>query len=338
MRTGIVFFVLLLLSSQVPAADRVVLFEDFTNSGCNPCWVAEPSVNAFVNANLPNGNLAVIRCHVNWPSPSDPIYLANPTEQTVRKAQYGISGVPTFKFDGILNGSSGNLQAVFDSRASVPAIIDIEVARNGDASSGTLSIMIVAEEDPQWTVPMMVWPILVEDNIPGAGYWSGSVFEQAFRDNLLGYYGEEISFDGPYPDTIYVDADYEISASWDADELYLATFIQCAYQYQLHEVENAHWAKFMDLETGIEDAGWNGWQEPVLSVGPNPSPGTFSISAIMPGNTGGTVEVFDLSGRTIASGAAASMQSVTVDESGIYLVRLSTPEGMHATESVAVVR
>lgn len=338
MRTGLVIIWLLLLSSVLFAADRVVLFEDFTNSGCGPCWSAEPTVNAFVNSNLPNGNLAVIRCHVNWPSPSDPIYLANPTEQNVRKAQYGVSSVPYFKFDGIINGSSGNLQSAFDSRASVPAIIDIEVARNGDESSGSISIMIVAEEDPEWTVPMMVWPILVEDNVPGAGYWSSSVFEQAFRDNLLGFYGEEIAFDGPYPDTIYVDADYEISASWDVNELHLATFVQCAYQYQLHEVENAHYAKFLDLEMGIDDGQWNGWQEPVLSVGPNPSPGTFSVSAIIPGNGNGAVEVYSLSGRTVASGPLQEMQTVTVDESGIYLVRLTTEEGMSVTESVAVVR
>ncbi len=338
MKTGFVVISLLLFYSVLFAADRIVLFEDFTNSGCSPCWSAEDSVNAFVNRNVPNGNLAVIRCHVNWPSPTDPIYLANPTEQTVRKAQYGVSSVPYFKLDGIINGSSFNLQSIFDSRAAVPAIIEIKVARNGDESSGTISIMIVAEENPEWTVPMMVWPILVEDNIPGAGYWSGSVFEQAFRDNLLGYYGEEISFEGPYPDTIYVDADYEIDSAWDVNELHLATFVQCAYQYQVHEVENAHYAKFLDLQMGLEEGLWNGWQEPVLSVGPNPSSGTFAINAFVPENCSGTVEVFSLAGRKVASGSIEEMHSVTVDESGVYIVRLRSNEGLAVTESVAVVR
>ncbi len=338
MKTSFYVIFLLTFSSVLFAADRIVLFEDFTNSGCSFCWSAEDSVNAFVDRNLPDGNLAVIRCHVNWPSPSDPIYLANPTEQTVRKAQYGISGVPALKFDGIMNGSSSNLQSMYNSRVSVPAIIDIEVARNGDESSGTISIMIIAEEDPEWTVPMMVWPILVEDNVPGAGYWSGSVFEQAFRDNLLGYYGEEISFEGPYPDTIYVDADYQIDAAWDVNELHLATFIQCAYQYQLHEVENAHYAKFLDLQMGLEEGQWNGWQEPVLSVGPNPSSGTFAVNAILPGNGHGTVDVFNLAGRTIASGSVEDMQNVAVNEAGIYLVRLTSDEGVSVTKSVAVIR
>lgn len=328
----------LLAASSALAADRVVLLEDFTNSGCGPCWAVEDSVNSFVNRNLPNGNLAVIRCHVNWPSAGDPIYTANPTEQNIRKAQYGVSGVPYFKFDGVVNGSGSNLQPGFNNRVSVPAILDIEVARNGDETSGTISIMLIAEEDPLWTVPMMVWPILVEDNVPGAGYWSGSVFEQAFRDNLLGYYGEEISFTGPYPDTIYVDADYQVDPKWVADELYLATFVQCGYQYQLHEVENAHWAKFLDLETGIENGGWNGWTQPVLSVGPNPSPGTFAVNAMVPGSGNGSIEVYSLAGRVVASGAVNDLKTVTVDESGIYIVRLSTDEGLWVTESVAVIR
>lgn len=338
MKRTFLILTILLVPSLMFSADRVVLFEDFTNSGCNPCWGIEDSLNAFVNNNLPNGNLAVIRSHVDWPSATDPIYLANPTEQNVRKAQYGISSVPTLKFDGIMNASSTNLQSIFNTRAAVPAIIGIEVARNGDTSSGIVSIMVYAEEDPQWTVPMMVWPILVEDNVPGAGYWAGSVFEQAFRDNLFTYFGEQIEFEGPYPDTVYVEAEYTISPSWDVNELYLATFVQCAYNVQNDEVENAHWSKFLDLQTGIEGSGWNGWDEPVLSVGPSPCAGTFSISAMLPDGSSGTVEVFDLSGRTVASGTACDLESVTVNESGIYLVRLTSDQGISVTESVAVIR
>ncbi len=334
----VAIFMLALLASLSLAAERVVLFEDFTNSGCGPCWNYETQVNNFINNNLPSGRLCAIRPHVNWPASNDPIYVANPTEQTVRKAQYGVSSVPYYKIDGILNASASNFQALYNQRLAVPAIIAIDVARNGDAVSGTLSFRIIAEEDPQWTVPMMLWPIIVEDNIPGVGYWSGSTFEQAFRDNVLGYYGEELVFEGPYPDTIFVDADYTIASTWDVNELHLATFVQCAYQAQQHEVENCNWAKFLDIETGIGDAGWENSNNLVLSVGPNPSTGSFSVTAAVPGNMNGTVEVFNIAGRLVFSAPAGEMQNITVDESGIYLVRLSTSDGMSVTESVAVIR
>lgn len=329
---------LLALASISFAAQRVVLFEDFTNSGCGPCWNVETQINAFIAANIGSGNLCVVRPHVNWPSASDPIYLANPTEQTVRKAQYGVSSVPYFKMDGIVSVSASNLQTPFNQRLAVPAIIAIDVARNGDAESGTLSFRIIAEEDPQWTVPMMLWPIIVEDNVPGTHYWSSSVFEQAFRKNVFGYYGEEITFEGPFPDTIYTEVEYSINSNWDVDELHLATFVQCTYTANEHEVENAHWAKFLDLETGISEESWGNSNRVLLSVGPNPSNGTFAISAVLPENTLGNIEVFDLSGRTVVSGTVAEMQNISIDESGIYLVRLSTTEGLSATQSIAVIK
>ncbi len=338
MKNGFVFVLLVVLTTVSTAAQRVVLFEDFTNIGCGPCWNVENQVNAFVNANLPSGNLCVIRTHVNWPAANDPIYLANPTEQNVRKAQYGVSGVPYFKMDGILNVNANSLQTPFNQRVAVPAIIAIDVARNGDETSGTFSFRIIAEQDPEWTVAMNLWPIIVENNIPGVGYWSGSVFEQAFRDNVLGYYGEELVFEGPYPDTIFTEAVYEVASSWDVNELYLATFVQCTYQASLHEVENCHWAKLLDIETGIGDGEWGNSDDLFLSIGPNPSSGAFNISAVLPGNSTGTVEVFNLAGRVITSGSATEMQSVSVDEAGIYLVRLSTSDGLSVTESVAVIR
>jgi hypothetical protein len=337
-KMGIVSLCLVILASISIAADRCVLFEDFTNSGCGPCWSVETQVNAFVNANLSSGNLCVIRTHVNWPAANDPIYLANPTEQTVRKAQYGVSSVPYFKIDGILNAGAGNFQTLFDQRVSVPAVIAIDVARIGDEASGTLSFRIIAEEDPGWTVPMMLWPILVEDNIPGVGYWAGSVFEQAFRDNLLGPYGEEITFDGTFPDTVYADANYAVDPSWDANELYLATFVQCAYQYSEHEVENCNWAKFLDIQTGIGEAEWNRTDAPFLSASPNPSNGEFSIAAVLPENSTGTVQVFNLAGRMVYSGSATEPSTVSVTESGVYLMRLTTSQGASVTGSIVVIR
>lgn len=329
---------LVFFASRVIAAERCVLFEDFTNSGCSPCWNVESQVNSFVNANLSSGNLCVIRTHVNWPAANDPIYLANPVEQNVRKVQYGVSSVPYFKIDGILNASAGNLQALFDQRVNIPAIIDIDVARNGNEMSGTFSFRIIAEEDPEWTVPMVLWPILVEDNIPGVGYWTGSVFEQAFRDNVLGYYGEEITFDGSFPDTVYMSADYSINPSWNAEELHLATFVQCSYTQNEHEVENCHWAKFLDLQTGIDQFGWNSPDSPLLSVGPNPSNGQIDISASLPMNSTGTVEVYNLTGRLLFSRSAADTNTLSIDEPGVYLVRLTTSQGISVTESIAVIR
>lgn len=336
---GIIGFASVMVSLLF-AANRVVLFEDFTNSGCGPCWTIEPQVNAFVNSNIGSGNLAVIRVHVNWPSPSDPIYNANPTEQNVRKAQYGVSSVPFLIFDGVLISNAALLQNHFNLRRNVPSVIDILVARNGDDVSGSISIRLIAEEEPPWqeNTVMKLWPILVEDNVPGVGYWAGSVFEQAFRDNLLGPFGETVTFSPPYPDTIFVDAEYTISPSWDANELYLATFLQCTYQQSDREVPNANWGKFLDIPTGIAEGFPTNPAHPVLLVSPNPSSGTFQAVSMIPDGTSGTVQVYDLSGRLAASAPANGVHGFSVDVPGVYLVRLTTDRGDGVVRRLVVLR
>ncbi len=329
---------LLITASLAPAADRVVIFEDFTNSGCSPCWNIETQINAFVASHIASGTLAVIRTHVNWPSAGDPIYLANPTEQTVRKAQYGVQSVPYLIFDGIQVTAAPSLESHFNNRLNTPAYIDIMVARNGDETSGTVSIRIIAEQEPQWQegTVMRVWPILVEDNIPGVGYWAGSVFEQAFRDNLLGPYGEVVEFAAPYPDTIFVDAEYTVAPSWDANSLFLATFLQCTYQQGDHEVPNADWQKFLDIPQGLED-GFTPFG-PVLTVTPNPGSGAFTAFSVLPEGSTGTLQVFDLAGRTVLTSPAGEQTGFALAESGVYFVRLLTDTGTSVIRTIAVIR
>jgi len=318
------------------AADRVVLFEDFTNSGCGPCWSVESQVNSFVNSHLAAGDLATMRVHVNWPASNDPIYLANPTEQNARKAVYGVSSVPTFKMDGILTPSAYTLQNAFNTRAAVPTYLDIHVVRNGDDQTGIIGVRLIAEQDLENQANMRIFSVIVENNVPGAGYWSGSVFEQAFRDNLAAFpYGELVEFTGPYPDTLYFEFDYDITA-WVNDELYLTTFVQ-QIGPSSKEVMNAHWAKFMDLVTGIggDDPAF---AEPMLLTGPNPCNGAISVTPLLPDGVQGTLSVYDITGRILGSAPAGEQNSFDVDEAGIYFVRLVTDTGAHVTESVTVLR
>lgn len=329
---------LMATASIALAADRVVLFEDFTNSGCSPCWNIESQINAFVASHIASGTLAVVRTHVNWPSAGDPIYVANPTEQTVRKAQYGVQSVPYLIFDGIQVTAAPSLESHFTNRLNTPSYIDILVARNGDEASGTVSIRVIAEQEPQWQegTVMRVWPILVEDNVPGVGYWAGSVFEQAFRDNLLGPYGEVVEFAAPYPDTVFIDAEYTVAPAWSASDLYLATFLQCTYQQSDHEVPNADWQKFMDIPQGVEE-GFTPFG-PVLTVTPNPGSGVFTAVSILPEGTTGTLQVFDITGRTVFTAPASGQTGFSLAGTGVYFVRLLADDGTSVTRTIACVR
>ncbi len=319
------------------SADRVVLMEEIVNSGCGFCWMEEPAIQEFVNQYLPSGNLGVIRVHCDYPNPLDPIYAANPIEQDVRKAHYNVTTQPYIIFDGVLEPVDGDLATAFLARLEEQSIISIQVARQGELNDGTISIMVIAEEDPNWECPMMVWPIIVEDGIPGVGYWTYSVFDQAFRDNLFGYFGQQIEFQGSYPDTIFVDAPYTIDPGWDVNQLYLCTILQSSYQSADDEVKNINWTKFIDIPMGISDS------EPSLDnitmdIFPNPSPCTFLLNSTIPDNSVGEILVFDIHGRVLHRETASATTSFTLSNPGLYFVSLTVPGYNIVTKSITVIR
>jgi hypothetical protein len=318
------------------AAERVVLVEDFTNSGCGPCWSFEPTLNSFVNSHLAAGDIAVIRVHTNWPSATDPVYLANPVEQQARWGFYNVSGVPTVKVDGILNGYPG-IAAAYTSRASVPCYLDIYVCRNpsADPDTGVVSIRLIAEQGLGAAATTRVFATLVEDGVTGAGYWSGSEFEQAFRDNLLGPAGPVVEFSEPFPDTVFVEADYALNPSWDPASLHLVVFVQEYAAAPNKEVMNSFYGTFLDLPTGIGDgAAPSG---PGINLVENPCRGMIRFCAdLIPGQAA-IAEVFDLSGRCVGETVVSGDEEAgfEVREAGVYLIRVVTGTAS-STRSVVV--
>lgn len=330
MKIALVLISVLSLSSI--AADRVVLVEDFTNSGCGPCWSLEPTLNAFVNSHLAAGNIAPIRVHVNWPSPTDPIYLANPGEQNARKSFYNITGVPTVKFDGVLTGTS-NLEGSFNTRYAVPSYLDILVCRNGTAQTGVMSIRLIAEQDLGAEATMRLFCTIVEDDVPGAGYWSSTVFEQAFRDNIFGVAGPVVEFTAPYPDTLFFEAPYS-TTGWVAANLSVATFVQ-EYSTSHKEVMNASYENFLGLPTGIAQGGEASGTS--ITLEENPCAGVFAGTVSLAAGPG-VLSVYDLTGRQVTStdvSDGASFEGV-LPASGIYILRLTGGDESTAVRRLVV--
>lgn len=79
-------------------ADRLVLFEEFTNSGCGPCAKFAPGVDSLLIVRL--GDVVSIKYHVNYPDPRDPFYLNEQDNLDIRRNFYDISGVPSVVLDG----------------------------------------------------------------------------------------------------------------------------------------------------------------------------------------------------------------------------------------------
>jgi len=108
---------------------RVVLLEQFSNSGCPPCAVSTPPVLAHVENN-PATTMA-IAYHTSFPY-RDSMYFENPVDANARVAYYSVSGVPFSIVDGNAFRSTtssllNQLSTTFANRQNVAPNYQIEI-------------------------------------------------------------------------------------------------------------------------------------------------------------------------------------------------------------------
>ena len=249
---------------------------------------------------------------------------------------YGTGYTPSFFCDGVwenIGWDQAACEAAINSRLNVPSILDIDVSVGGDATSGVVYYNITAEEDLQAGGLVRILSALVESDISANSSWggyNGQTIHWIPRISPLGNAGITLNFEGPYPQTISVQGEYTIDPSWDFENMGIVVFVM---DYEDKEVFNAYYEVDLNSIMGIE----SGAEALSMTVGPNPSSGQFSALCSIPDGGTGTVEVFDLSGRTVAA-APSSSADFSVDRSGLYLVRLTSPQGGSITRSVAVTR
>jgi hypothetical protein len=127
---------------EVLAGKKVVLIEDFANVSCEPCVISN-SILKLVREEYGSDNLVIIKYPTNFPSPSDPFYLANPEDANSRINFYQIFAAPTVIIDGterpIATDSIDIKERIEQNLLETPGI-NIEV---GDSISAEQYISIV---------------------------------------------------------------------------------------------------------------------------------------------------------------------------------------------------
>ncbi len=116
---------------------RTALYEEFTSSTCSPCATFN---STYFTANFLNNNagkFSLIKYQMSWPDPGDPYYTA---EGGVRRAYYGVSGVPTLFIDADegTHFDTDDLQTDLDNETAKPAFFDLNATHQ--ISGNTISI------------------------------------------------------------------------------------------------------------------------------------------------------------------------------------------------------
>lgn len=249
---------------------------------------------------------------------------------------YGTGYTPSFMCDGVWENIGWNQslsESAINSQLSTPAYVDIDVSVGGDATAGVIYYNITAEQDLQAGSLIRILSVLVESDIQGNSSWgvyNGKTLHWIPRTSPLGNAGKTLDFTGPYPQTISLLGEYTIDPDWNYENMGIVTFVM---DYETKEVFNAYYEDDLSNIMGIEETAG----QVSLTVGPNPSAGNFSTLCTLPEGQSCTVEVFDVTGRSVASSNSANTD-FSVDRAGLYIVRLTTDNGEMITESVAVTR
>jgi hypothetical protein len=297
--------------AQVP---RRVLVEEFTNTGCPPCALSDPWMNAFQSENI--DKIAVLKFHTQGPDATDPYYNANKTDGNPRANYYSVSGVPTVTMDGAnafnpASAGQAGIQDVFDGTLSdsptSPFEITIVQEKTADSIIATISVKAVgtvpsetdlrlacvfAEKYDKFTGSngMPSYDYIVRKTLPGVSQTTGEITATAKYPNLSIAMGETKTFR-------YAA---KIGSTWHSTQLITVAFIQGAASKTVYQ---SNWTVPSISATFSDIAAFNitpvAIQMGVAIKNSTSSPQTVSVGYSSPGTPAGWA--FDYTGLTNGS-------------------------------------
>ena len=158
-----------LTGTPAPDRPRLVLFEEFTNTSCDPCAEFSPALDQTVFDRM--GEMVTITYHWNFPSATDPFYLQNPTDVLQRANFYGISGVPALFVDGQHAGAWGyenQLGTYIDISSQVESTANLYTQASIDADNQLHLQWQVACLTPQADHDLRLFAAVVEERLEQA--------------------------------------------------------------------------------------------------------------------------------------------------------------------------
>ncbi|MGQ9603991.1 MAG: T9SS type A sorting domain-containing protein [bacterium] len=238
-----IFLLLLVVAFVLPlfGAQRVVLVEQFTNSGCPGCNAIKDTMSVIYEEMCNQGKIVPIAFHGWWPSGNDPFYLFNPSEIEARFYYYaGLPPwqdyfyVPSFRFEGkyLKDPSDFNtydewyayFRSTVDSLFNIPSPIRIEITRNAfsaDSDSVYVDFDVIAEEDVQYNMSLYLAVTEWRHRYP----YPVGAHDHAFRDFVPDSDGYQISGMSS-GDSLHFEWAYVVDPEYRPDRLITNIFVQ----------------------------------------------------------------------------------------------------------------
>ncbi|MBA3970777.1 MAG: T9SS type A sorting domain-containing protein [Bacteroidetes bacterium] len=321
--------ILIFFSMGASAQQRIVLIEQFTNSGCPPCATSTPTILNYVDANP--SDVVAIAYHTSFPY-NDSMYFENPVQSTTRTNFYSVSGVPYSVVDGNYYSSSssvfaGSMASVINTRKAMPAQYNISESSNSITgnilnSQITFSSLLASNVNDS----LRAFVVVIEKTVlksayaasPGAN--SETQYEYVMRRMITTDSGTSLQNRNIAGSDIF-NINWTLSKIKDINEVRVVGFVQNKNTKEVYQA-----VMFTPTVTaGIgEDLLFT-----AIDVYPNPADEKVFIQIRDP-EFRGNIELTDITGRiiysTIISGGSKVEINTTEISDGMYLIHCTNGE------------
>ena len=216
------------LTGTPKSKKRLVLFEEFTNTSCDPCSDFSPSLDKTINERM--GDMVAVTYHINFPSNRDPFYLANPDDAMARAGYYDVTGVPSLRVDGERAGAHGfedQLDSYIDIAGAVAPQVDLDTEASLTDGQLTVGVSVTPENiadgsDLRLHVAVVEEQVVWDEPAPnGEKSWN-----YVMRALLPTAEGEALPADLPLTVPTRYEYTWPVANFYDETELGLVTFVQ----------------------------------------------------------------------------------------------------------------
>ena len=321
---------------------RKVLFEQFTSSTCGPCASADPTISQYLTTNgvnTPTGKMVAAKYHVNIPSNCS----GTTTETQARQQYYGVNSAPSCRLGG--NAYSGHplnvTQEMIDAEYARPAIFTIQPT--GVFQNTNLDVTVDVTSLVDFTGAGNVMHVVVfENSVPRASFATASTNQQTFNyvvrkmmpnangtamPNMTAGQSQEFTFTHNITNLL----------AGNITNISVIAFIQNTATREVYQVNHAAF-------TG--NVGTNEITMDPLSLMAFPNPTSADANIVFTAETSNaTVQVVNALGQvvfttTLGTINGTEMVNIPSDKlsDGLYMVNVSTAEGVVSTTRLSVVK
>lgn len=331
---NILTLLLLGIVSLAQAQERIVLIEQFSNSGCPTCATFTPPIVNYVNANPDKA--AIIIYHTPFPY-NDSMYHENPIESDARTAFYNVQGVPFSIADGNFyraNSSTfgNNLQNTITNRRAIPAQYAIRFDSLQYTGAGVAGTVTFTASENLDSLNLRGFVVAVEEEVLKSAYAaspgnnSESKYNFVMRKFLTDVNG--VALDNKVPEGSFsVGFDWTLAKFKRNDQLRLIAFVQ---DFTTKEILNAQLIN-PTQSTGLA-------KENKIEFNLYPNPAKELVNIVLPAGDNFQVKLYNLQGQLISSEKFEVAGIHTLNLSGIaeglYLVQVQTPGSLSSQRLV----